>query len=62
MNWKKTDANELCVSIFLNNMGWYLGVMVNIYNDEILIYILEERLQYDTPIIFNETLYHCWYK
>ena len=32
MNCKGTDENDLCVSILLNKMGWYLGIIVNLHN------------------------------
>ena len=62
MNWEKIDENGLCVSIFLKNLGWYLGVIEKLQNDECLIYIFTGKVQNGTPIIFNETLYRCWYK
>ena len=34
MNWKTSDANGLCIPIFFNKMGWYLGVIIKIHNDE----------------------------
>ena len=37
MNCKHKYENGLCVSILLENMGWYLGVIGNIHNDERLI-------------------------
>ena len=62
MTWKTSDVNGLCVSIFLKNMGWYLGVIGNLDNYECLIYIFTGKYENVTPIIFNKTLYHCWYK
>ena len=62
MNWKTSDVNGLFISIFLNNMGWYLGVIGKLYNYECLIYIFTDKVEYGTPIIFNKTLYHYWYK
>ena len=59
MNWKLTDANGLCVSIFLKNMGWYLGVIGKLHNDEYLIYILTGKVQNGNPSIFNKSLYYC---
>ena len=43
-------------------MGWYLGVIGKLQNDECLICIFTGKVQNGTPIIFNKTLYHCWYK
>ena len=37
MNWKNEYANGLCVSIFLNNMGWYLGIIGKLQDYESLI-------------------------
>ena len=62
MNWKTSDVNGLCISIFLNRMGWYLVVIGNIHNDECLIYIFTEKVENGTPIIFNKILYYSWYK
>ena len=39
MNQKETDADGLCVSILLRNMGWYLVVIGKLTNHECLIYI-----------------------
>ena len=36
MDWKTSDVNGLCISIFLNNMGWYLGVIGKHHIDECL--------------------------
>ena len=62
MNCKGTDANGLCVSILLNNMGWYLGVIRKLQNDGCLIYIYTDKVQNVTPIIFNKEIYLWWYK
>ena len=32
MNWKTSGVNGFRISIFLNSMGWYLVVIVNIHN------------------------------
>ena len=61
MNWRGTDANGLYVSIFLKKMGWYLGVIGKLHNDECLIYIFTGKVQNGTPGVFNKILYHCWY-
>ena len=45
MNFKTIYANGLCVSIFLKNMGWHLGVIGNIHNYECLIYIFTGNLK-----------------
>ena len=62
MNWKTADVNGVCISILLNNMGWYLSVIGKLHNDECLIYIFTGEFENDTPIIFNKTLYQYWYK
>ena len=33
-NWKKSYVNGLCISVFLNKIGWYLGVIWKLHNDE----------------------------
>ena len=62
MNWKKSYLNGLCSLIFLDNMGWFLGVIGTIHNDEYSIYIFTENVENGTPIIFNKILYYYWYK
>ena len=62
MNWKTSNVNGFCISIFFNKMGSYLGVIRNLHNDECLIYILTGKVENGTPVIFNKTLYHYWYK
>ena len=62
MNWNVIYENELCASIFLNNMGWYLGVIGNIHNDECIIYIFTGKVKNSTTSIFNKSLYCCCYK
>ena len=62
MNWKASDVNILCTSVFLKNMGWYLGVIGELHNDECLMYIFTGKVENVTPIIFDKTLYHYWYK
>ena len=62
MNWNITDANSFCVSIILKNMEWYLSVMVKRRNIECLMYIFAGKVGHGTPIKFNKTLYHFWYK
>ena len=37
MNLKTSDVNGLCISVFLNKMGCYLGVIWNLRNNECLI-------------------------
>ena len=39
-------------------MGWYLGVIGNVYNNECLIYILTGKVEVVTPIILNKTRYN----
>ena len=43
-------------------MGWYLDTIGDIHNDECLIYIFTGKFENGTPIIFNKTLYHSYYK
>ena len=62
MNWKRIDANFLCVSNFFRDVDWYLGVIGNLHNDECVIYIFTVKSQNGDPSIFNKSLYHCWYK
>ena len=58
MNKKKIDVNGLCIPIFVNNMGLYFSVIVQLHDNECLIYIFTGKVENDTPIIFNKTLYH----
>ena len=51
MSWKISDVNGLCISIFLNKMGWYLGVIGRIHNDEYLIYILTGKVENGTRYV-----------
>ena len=62
MNWKPSYIYGLCISIFFNYMGLYLGVIVKSHNDECLIYMFTEIVENFTRIIINKTLYHSWYK
>ena len=62
MNWKTSDVNGLFVSIFLDEMGWLLGVIEKLHNYECFIYIFTGNVGNGTPIIFNKTLYRYWYK
>ena len=62
MNWKTSDVNGLCVSIFLDKMGWLLGVKGRFHNDERLMYIFTGNVENGTPIIFHKTIYSSWYK
>ena len=62
MNWKTSDVNGLCNSIFLDNMGCFLGVIGKLHNDECLIYIFTGNVENITPIVFNKTLYRYLYK
>ena len=43
-------------------MGWYFGLIGNLHHDEFLICIFTGKVENDTPIILNKTLYHYWYK
>ena len=40
-------------------MGWYLSLMVNIYNDECLVYIFMGGVINGTINKFNKSQYHC---
>ena len=62
MNWKTSDINGLCSSIFLDRMGWLLGVIGKLHNDECLIYIFTGNVENGTPIIFNKKIWSYWYK
>ena len=62
MNWKTANVDCLCISIFLNKVGWYLGVILMLHNEDCFVYILKGKVENGTPIIFNKTLYHSWYK
>ena len=53
MNSKSSDVNGLCISIFLDKMVWFLGVIGKLHNDECLIYIFTGNVENGTPIIFN---------
>ena len=59
MDLKHKDENGLCVSKFLNNMGWYLDVIGKLHNRAFLIYIFTGKVQNCTTSIFNKTLYRC---
>ena len=43
-------------------MGWLLGVIGKIHNDECLIYIFTENVENGTALIFNKTIYSYWYE
>ena len=43
-------------------MGWYLGTIGEIHNDECLIYTFTREYENSTPIKFNKTLYHSYYR
>ena len=62
MNWKTSDVNGLCISIFLDDMGWFFGVIGKFHNDECLIYIFTVNVENGTLIIFNKLIYLYWYK
>ena len=62
INWGTSDVNLWRISIFLKNIGWYLGYIGKIHNDECLIYIFTGKVENGTPIILNKILYHSWYK
>ena len=50
MNWKRKDANGLCVSIFLNN------IRGKIHNYERIIFKFTGKIDNGTPSITNKTL------
>ena len=58
MNWKTSDVTGFCITILFNNMGWYLGVIGNLHNNEYLIYIFTYKVENGNYIIFNKTLYN----
>ena len=62
MNWRTSDVNGLCITILLNNMVWYLGVIWKPHNDEFFTYIFTGKFENGTPIVFNNKLYYYWYK
>ena len=62
MNWKTSDVNGLCITMLLNKMVWYLGVIGKLHNDECLKYIFTVKVENGNPNIFIKTLYHSWYK
>ena len=47
---------------FFKNMGCYSGVKGKLHTDEYLIYVFTGKVENGTPIIFNKTLYHFWFK
>ena len=61
MNWKTSNVNGLCTSIFFNKMGWYLSVIGKPHSTEFLIKIFTVKVENGTPVIFNKTLYHSWF-
>ena len=54
MTLKISDANVLCVSIFLRNIWCWLGAIGNLDNNEFLIYIFTGKVENGTTIIFNK--------
>ena len=58
--WKTLNVNGLCIPVFLNQMRWYLVVIVKLHNDECLIYIFTGKVENGTLVIFNKTVYHSW--
>ena len=58
MHWNNTEqkySNELFVSIFIKDMGWYLGVIENFHNDDCLIYNFTGEVLNGTPNIFTNS-------
>ena len=62
MNWKKSDVNALCISIFLDNMVWFLGIIGKPHNDECLIHIFTDKVENGNTIIFNKKCIHLGIK
>ena len=60
MHWEVKGANGLFISILLNEMRWYFGVIGKIRNYEFIIYISTGKIQNGTPSIFIKSIYHCW--
>ena len=55
-------ANRFCVSIFIEDMGCYLGVIGKIQDEKCLIYIFTGEILNGTPNIFTNSQYRCWFK
>ena len=51
--WNMIYANGLCISIFIKDTLWYLGVIVKLHNNECLIYIFIVEVLYGTPKMFT---------
>ena len=49
MNRKASNVNGFCISIFLDKMVCYLGVIGKLNNDDCLIYIFTEKVENGTP-------------
>ena len=62
MNWKTSYRNGFCIQIFLDNIGWFLGVIEKLHNDECIIYIFTGNVENGKPIIFNKTIDSSWHK
>ena len=58
MNCKTSDVPGFCISIFLDKMGWLLGIIGKLHNDGCLIYIFTGNVENVTPIIFNKKIIH----
>ena len=57
-NWKTTNVNGLFDSIFLNNIGWYYGVIGNLHNYKCLIYIFTDKVENCYPFFLNKTVHN----
>ena len=57
-----SDVNGLCISIFLDKMGCFWGVIGKLHNYECLIYIFTGNVENDTPIKLNKIKYSSLYK
>ena len=62
LNSFKLYANILCVSIFIKDIVWYLGVVIKLYHCKCLIYIFTREVIDGNPRIFTNSQYHCWFK
>ena len=56
MSWKTSNANGLCISILLNKIGWYLGVIEKLHKDQCLFKIFTGKVENVTTIILIK---HC---
>ena len=45
MDCKTSYVNGLCISTFLNKIGFHLGAIVNLHNDSCLMYIFTGKVE-----------------